>query len=305
MRKELTFRTFDELLADLNVDLRIYDEEGMIEPAQLIKVAQRVNYELGLKIHQTKETIIDLNHGAAKLPEDFDSLNFALLLGTYKAIDSQGHYGGRVTENVSVSGSCDCLLSTSNTCTPEEDPWFQRKCYSMCGSDNSVKVLEHCSPTEVREYTFAERLSIVTPKYLSPDSICPTKGYARQAQIKNGYLYCDKDHGRIYLSYQGALVSDEGDLLVMDHPIVNFFYITALTEYVFKMLYYSGEDMREKYALAKQDYMEARVRALSIVNTPDFAEMYTMWKINRKAQYAKYYDAFRTNVFQSTNLYRK
>ena len=62
------FRTFDQLLEDVMVDFQTYALEGMIEPAQLIKVATRVNYDLGLRIHRTKEIVLDIEHGKAKLP---------------------------------------------------------------------------------------------------------------------------------------------------------------------------------------------------------------------------------------------
>ena len=54
------YRTFDQLLEDVTVDFRTYALEGMIEPQQLIKVATRVNYDLGLRIHRTKETVVDI-----------------------------------------------------------------------------------------------------------------------------------------------------------------------------------------------------------------------------------------------------
>ena len=65
------YRTFDQLLEDVMVDFQTYALEGMIEPAQLIKVATRVNYDLGLRIHRTKEIVLDIEHGKAKLPNDF------------------------------------------------------------------------------------------------------------------------------------------------------------------------------------------------------------------------------------------
>ena len=42
------YRTFDQLLNDVTIDFSTYAIEGMIEPQQLIKVATRVNYDLGL-----------------------------------------------------------------------------------------------------------------------------------------------------------------------------------------------------------------------------------------------------------------
>lgn len=60
MNTELKYRTFDELLDEVSVDFKVYSNEGMIEPGELIKVAQRVTYDLGLRIHKTKEVILDV-----------------------------------------------------------------------------------------------------------------------------------------------------------------------------------------------------------------------------------------------------
>ena len=54
------YKTFDQLLEEVTIDFQSYALEGMIEPQQLIKVATRVNYDLGLRIHRTKDTVIDI-----------------------------------------------------------------------------------------------------------------------------------------------------------------------------------------------------------------------------------------------------
>ena len=41
------YRTFSQLIDEVSIDFSTYALEGMIEPQQLIKVAQRVNYDLG------------------------------------------------------------------------------------------------------------------------------------------------------------------------------------------------------------------------------------------------------------------
>ena len=53
-QKILKYRTFDMLLADVQVDFQNMTLQNMIEPQQLIKVAKRVNYDLGLRIMSTK-----------------------------------------------------------------------------------------------------------------------------------------------------------------------------------------------------------------------------------------------------------
>ena len=48
----------------------------------------------------------------------------------------------------------------------------------------------------------------------------------------------------------------------------------------------------QKLNLIEQRFRAARNNALSLVNTPNFAEMRKLWDMNRKAQYSKYYDMF-------------
>ena len=46
--------------------------------------------------------------------------------------------------------------------------------------------------------------------------------------------------------------------------------------------------------LVEQKLRAARNYALTIVNTPDFAEMRKLWELNRKAMYQKYYNMFKS-----------
>ena len=79
MKAELKYRTFDELLDSVKIDIRTFDLEGMIDDQTLIKVAQRVNYDLGLKINPNHTKMLDVANYRAKLPSDFYVLNHALL----------------------------------------------------------------------------------------------------------------------------------------------------------------------------------------------------------------------------------
>ena len=75
MKTELKYRTFDQLLGEVITDFTMFNTEGMIEPGQLLKVAQRVNYDLGLRIHGTKEKVLEIENRKMKLPDDFYVLN--------------------------------------------------------------------------------------------------------------------------------------------------------------------------------------------------------------------------------------
>lgn len=80
MLTELSYRTFDELYDSASSDLKMFDLENMINRFDLIKVAQRVNSDLGLRITQAKHKILEVSHGTAKLPFDMKVLNHAVIL---------------------------------------------------------------------------------------------------------------------------------------------------------------------------------------------------------------------------------
>jgi hypothetical protein len=86
---------------------------------------------------------------------------------------------------------------------------------------------------------------------------------------------------------------DEGNLLVLDHDWINPYYEYALKRYILENMIMNGETVNNaQIEIIEQRYRESRNNALSMVNTPDFAEMQKVWRMNRKAMYNKYYSMF-------------
>jgi len=285
MKTQINYRTFNELLDEVSVDFTLFSMEGMIEPAQLIKVATRVNYDLGLRIHQSKEDLIDVEHGKAKLPSDFYVMNHALLCHRYK-IHSEVPMG-RHTEDVLIPDCCPKCEEPPQDCSCP----CPQKCKVSCNEDYQVvQTIKH----EVRVYDETEKLSL-SGNNLS--SFCPNKKYicGHHGEIKNGYIYLNIEDGKIYISYEGSLEDEDGNLLVLDHPMINDYYEAAMKVKILENLYMNGETVEQKLMYMKQELRSARNNALSIVNTPDFAELKAIHDMNRKAMHNKYYRAFASN----------
>lgn len=98
--KELQYRTLDELVDSVRIDLKAYSADGNIEMQEIIKIAQQCNYELGLGITQTKETILEIEHHRTKMPVDFQFLNFALMCHEYKIVQPTPNSGNTTREYV-------------------------------------------------------------------------------------------------------------------------------------------------------------------------------------------------------------
>ena len=119
---ESQYRTFDDLLDSVRIDLYTWDLEGLISPQQLIKVAIRVNYDLGLRINQSRSKAIEIHKGKGKLPQDFYVMNFGLVCEEHYTEDIPTYnktYTEGILEGIALSENflADKFVNQSTTFT--------------------------------------------------------------------------------------------------------------------------------------------------------------------------------------------
>lgn len=323
----LKYRSFNQLLEDVSVDLNTLALENMIEPQTLIKLAKKLNYDLGLRINQTKEVILEVCHGKVKLPDDFYTFNFALICGEY-TINVGYNIGGtniqevpyvEVPANVDVCSpiTVNCRTCNANPCNhtagcdlnspivnpipvaydplnPYGNTCIPPRVFMNCKGDK-YELIQVVAGGETRTYSSLLPLRMRSSQGIECD--CPNLYWntPNEGSIKGGFLFTNLDTCKVYLNYQGAMEDDNGDLLVPDHDLINEYYEYALKQRIMENLYLNGEDVAQKMQLIDARLKTARNAALSLVNTPNFREMYELWWNNRKAQYSKYYDMFNSN----------
>lgn len=270
------YRTFDQLLEDVTVDFRTYALEGMIEPQQLIKVAMRVNYDLGLKINRTKDYVIDIENGKGKLPTDFNTLNYASICGTYTVNTTQPS-GTHVEEQVPYNNEPTLV----GACTVEK-----------CGEE--LKLVQKTGPQTYSTYDYMVPLNIKDGQGDTVCKGCPTYKGADRAELKDGFIITNFTSGKVYINYQGAMEDEGGNLLVLDHPYCNEYYEYAIKQRILENMVFAGENVVNQLSLIENRLRGARNNALSFVNTPDFAQLKRLWEKNRKAQYHKYFNMFKS-----------
>lgn len=320
----LKYRTFDQLLEDVTVDFSALALENMIEPQQLIKLAKKLNYDLGLRINQQKEVILDVTHGKVKLPDDFYTFNFAFICGDFKtAVGYDGFAGGTHMVEMPITDSrvvktyddfpaqvpdpCDtsqptcCCDDKGNvgTCLvhnpqkPYGDELVKPRVFMNCKGE-AYELIQVINASETRIFT--ELIPMKMKASQNIDCECPNLYYntVNEGWIKHGFLYTNFQTGKVYLNYQGQMEDDEGNLLVPDHDLINEYYEYALKSRILENLYLNGEDVSQRMQLVEQRLRGARNNAKSVVNTPNFAELKQVWSANRKAMYYKYYDMFKS-----------
>jgi hypothetical protein len=324
----LRYRTFDQLLEDVTVDMHTFALENMIEPQTLIKLVKKLNYDLGLRINQTREVILEVCHGKVKLPDDFYVFNYALLCAEFDLATSYGGPAGGTniqevpykefpsTVDQCAPPSVNCRTCNSNPCNntaacdlnypivdpipteydpnnPYGDTCIPPRVFMNCKGEK-WELTQVVSRTETRTYRRLIPLKMKASQNIECD--CPNlyMNTTFEGFLKDGFLFVNFQTGNVYLNYQGALEDDAGNLLVPDHDLLNEYYEYALKMRILENLYMNGEDVAQRMTLIEQRLRAARNQALSLVNTPNFKEMEKLWWTNRRAQYNKYYDMFKS-----------
>ena len=316
----LKYRTFDQLLDSVRIDFIQYDLSNYIEPQQILKVATRVNYDLGLRIMMTKETLLEVTKGKVRLPDDFYVLNYALVCDSVtihepvvqgtdiqevKVIPPYKQIGPAVinpctdgTVNCHTCGvpcnTCSCQLPAACPALPADQSYCAKPRLILNCKGDTFELVQVVK-TQQRTFKRLWPLNLIAnDQSIACD--CPNL-YVKsldQAWIKDGFLFTNMETANIYISYQGQLEDDNGNLLVPDHPSLNEYYEYALKQRILENLVMNDEPVGQKMQIVEQRLITARFAAKSLVNTPNFAEMKAMWWTNRKAQYGKNYEAFKS-----------
>jgi len=310
----LKYRTFDQLLASVKGDFESYNLEDLIKPHQLIKVAKRVNYDLGLRIYKTKNIVLEVENGKAKLPDDFHILNYAYLLGNFETVNAvpQGTHVEEVpldaptyhpgTKTIDICATPDPCPTPEPVCPDPCDPCqAPDPCgCETCGCDTWINCkgqtmqLIQKIKYQTRKWSEFYKIKITGDDFFF-DPLCPNKTWVAKENgfIREGHVFLSFKTGTLYLSYQGMMEDKDGNLLVLDHPLINEYYEYAFKERIIEILMGNNETVNTGFVkLIMGKFREARITANGIVNTPDFDELKEVWTMNRTAMFNKYYKMF-------------
>jgi hypothetical protein len=317
----LKYRTFDQLLEDVSIDFNTFALENMIEPQQLIKLAKKINYELGLRLNQTKEILLEVHHGKVKLPDDFYTFNFAFICGEYQTVAGyDGYAGGTNIQEIpytefpaqTILNCCEaprdqpcCFNGKQGVCVTHnpEQPYGDTcipprvvtpRVFMNCKNE-AYELVQVINPSQTRVYRSMIPLRMKASQEIECN--CPNLYYNthNEGWIKHGFLFTTFQESTVYLNYQGQMEDDNGNLLVPDHDLLNEYYEYAFKQRILENLLMNGEDVSQRIQIIEARVRVARNNAMSLVNTPNFRELYDIWWTNRKAQYSKYYDMFNSN----------
>lgn len=287
------YKTFTNLMASVESDLSTHADEGFIDRSKMIKEVRKVNAELGLRINSEKEDILEVSNYKAKLPFDFQFLQLALACEVkFFQLPS---LRGIQTEQITV----DRDVPLDQTIT---DP-----CKNICSFDSCGDVTWVSQKVGERTFKFQSLKKISLTKRSHP--FCADNclnlifNSPDQMEIKEDDASFSFREGKVYINYLTDMVDYDGNLLVLDHPLVSDFYEYTIKRKILENLELNKEgDFARDYQLVTERWREARIQALSFINTPEYGEIQSLYKANRHRFYKRYvshFDETKNGIFKA------
>lgn len=277
------YKTYDTFMFDVADDLSTYEDQGLINPDKYIKVVQKCNSTLSIKINPMKEDAIDIDSkGRGKLPDDFKLLNKAYICYEY-------------TLNKPVIGTVIEYEEKIPVCPIEE---------VVCPDLVCNTPDYNCTPYQVWRKSKYETISIsgIAPLYITSTSYCTTAcpsccpdNYYNKMYIteEDGCYFINTNFtdGVVYIEYVSEMIDDEGNLLILDHPLTNEYYEYEVKARIYEDLYLNGiDDVFNKLRFIEDRRRRARSTATQFVSTFDFAELKQVYFANRRRMASKYFN---------------
>lgn len=292
----LQYRPASELLAEVKNDLSNYDVFGYIDSSQLIRVIIYKMYELGLRIYQNKDVVLEVKNHEVKLPDFFLAYNFGFICYDGVMLNYQGVLGKTMEtvdvkddppivyvdqNNVQQIGYVSLPPSNINTCSTSNQN-FGLPAVGYMG-DNKVVWFNECGGKYELIYknnNYAVAYKRYIPLVLSNryydsnplSKICSTckfnvkpldVGYnypvKEYLEIRNGWAYLPNvKEATIYINYISLPYDDENkELLIPDNPIISQFLEYALKKKILENAVLNNNDVK---AIQKLQLVEAGYR---------------------------------------------
>lgn len=276
--------TLAQLLASVSLDLRLYDASGYIGESTVIKVIHKCNDKLGVKLHKSKQCLIDIKDYKGNLPDDFWKAE--LIFGTYLSeisttlplipgniveytTDPCGVEGGTIVNNLKVKYS-----DSNNAC---------------------VWAIKYPETEKITTITNIIPLTMKQGCKQNSTYYCPNSSGQYSIDIDDNVVTTNFKEGQIFLCYLGLMEDDKGNVLIPFHPLLNDYYEYSVKEKLFEDIFLNSEDDVEKklqYVTMKRK--EAYLDAWQFSGTPEYREIEKYDEKRVKDFYNKWFNIYNT-----------
>lgn len=285
---KISYITLDQLMASVESDISAFADARMVNRGQLIKVVRKVNEDLGLRINREKETLVDIQNYKGDLPEDFQFLQLALACGPVQLYhvkpDIPGtHFEHRTGKPTVLNAEVPVqhFSSGSNVCMNSEGG-----CYWVAQKFQD-RVVKYTDFTPLR-------LTRRSQKFCADTCVnSRLNSAAYDLDIDNGEMTVGFREGKIYMNYLTDMIDDDGNVLILDHPLTTEYYEYAVKKHILENIMLNNQaDVAQKLMYIKNELRDARIRAHNFVGTIEYSQIQETFAANRRRFWNKYNSIF-------------
>jgi len=291
--QHLKYITFSELMSSVSSDMERFADGGMIDNSKYIKVVRKINSDLGLTINQEKEVLLDVKNHKIQLPSDFEYLQLALLCEE----TPQECIISKTADNAPKLVQCLTGQSVNNNCSmcPTSCPEGSKT--SLCGNCYKVYHYQNYDKTFIYNTKTPIKLTKKSYKYCAPNclnTMLTSEKYKYTLDVNDRVMILSGvKEGKVYVNYITDMVNEEGELILVDHPLILDYYEYAIKDKMLEnYLMNNDADVSEKLKYVKQQLTTARAEALSFANMEEFTEFTAYQKAKRENFYNRYFKQF-------------
>lgn len=276
-----------ELMSSVKSDLSLFDDSGFIDEDRVIKVIAECNEKLGQRIYKSRECKITVKDYKADIPKDLYKIEnlLATCVINISNIGQNHHLQARQLEFLSEKPKDTTKLIT----------YGKMGCQNSC---NECYWIEDRRPATTELQILTEKL---IPLQLSNSlynrcteySPCINNTQNYKIDLEDDLFKLSFEKGEIYLCYLGNLVSDEGEIQIPFHPMLNSYYEYAVKEKVLEDMFLNSDmDILNKLKYISQKKRDAYVVAWDFANTREVNEWNKIQKKLQQQYYNKWYQIF-------------
>lgn len=293
---KLKYITLTALMASIEDDFHKWSDAGLVDQSKYIKVVRECNEKLGIRIYDSKHTILyvtegpEFRHGRADLPLDFYKMEMAFALHK-RTVNSMLPIGPGMQQVMApptlqqiqsgqVTNTTGCCLDAAGDCS-----WLIKTPLTQLQVQiNDVVPLEifEGSHDHFTEYS-------------------PNRGHHRNNHRRNGltinveegYIETDFHEGVVYMSYLADMRNEAGEITIPFHPSLNEYYEWAVKTRILQNILYNGEaDVAQLYKDAQKERNFAFHDAVNFVMGKEYREWDKYEKERSDKFFRKYYQIF-------------
>lgn len=305
----IKYKTFSELMASVTSDMDVYSDNMMIDDSKFIKIIRKVNADLSIKINREKEVMLDIVNHKAILPDDFMYLQLALLCSSKARTEiSRGVDAPKISHDRACVDCPSCTVPEPclniEPCQIAVNPCIDP---NSCVNDNTASICGTCYRVNERigyDLTFIYDINLPVKLTKKSHKFCAdscmnlslqSNKYEYTLDINENVLIVDNiKNGKLYLNYLTDMVNDEGELLVVDHPLVNDYYEYAVKTRMLENFLFNDKapNIQSKLQLANERLKEARIEAMNFTFMPEYTDLLNYCNAKKSNFHRKYIQIF-------------